>query len=242
MNCKGTAVAFVALILGPSPVQGAQTTKPDFSGVWVLDRAKSDLKSPPLSADQPHSGGGGGGGGGTGGARSGGGRGMGSGSGGGRRGGGGGHGSGGSTARGAPSSSPLKIDLDTYQIGEVADKLTIQHVDPAITIKPAEKTGNSEPTDQAVELTYTADGKTHQKYMADGWVKSKTSWDGQQLVTKAKENSTLGSMEVDEVRSLSADGNMLTIKLTFKGSSSHWTENAVYLRENPETNHVETKK
>jgi hypothetical protein len=239
MNCKGTAVTLVGLILGPSCVQGGQTTKPDLSGVWVLDRAKSDLKSPALSADQPHSGGGGGGMGGT---RSGGGRGMGSGSGGGRRGGTGGHGSGGSIAHGTPTSSPLKLDLDTYQIGEVADKLTIQHTDPAITIRPTEKTGNSEPTDQVVELTYTADGKTHQKYMADGWVKSKTSWDGQQLVTKAKENSTLGSMEVDEVRSLSADGNMLTIKLTFKGSSSHWTENAVYLREKPETNHVETKK
>ena len=56
--------------------------------------------------------------------------------------------------------------------------------------------------------------------MADGGsVKSKTSWKGQQLVTKAKERSTLGSMEVDEARSLSADGNTLTINLTFKGSS-----------------------
>ena len=159
---------------------------------------------------------------------------MGGGSGGGRR--GSGRGTGGSTSRGAAGYSPVKLDIDAYQISEVADKLTIEHADPAITIKPAEKTENSEPSKQPQELTYTADGKTRQTYMADGGsVKSKTSWKGQQLVTKAKERSTLGSMEVDEARSLSADGNTLTINLTFKGSSSHWTQKAVYAREKPDT-------
>jgi hypothetical protein len=79
--------------------------------------------------------------------------------------------------------------------------------------------------------------------MADGGsVKSKTSWEGQQLVTKAKERSTLGSMEVDEARSLSADGNTLTINLTFKGSSSHWTQKAVYARKKLDTKPGENKK
>src|SRR5947199_7965667 len=135
-----------------------------------------------------------------------------------------------------PSYSPLKLDLDLYQIGEVADKLTIEHADPAITIKRAEKTKNSEQPEQPQELTYTADGKTRQTTMADGGsIKSKTNWEGQQLVTKAKEQSTLGSMEVDETRSLSADGNTLTINLTFKGSSSHWKQKAVYAKEKKDT-------
>ena len=76
-----------------------------------------------------------------------------------------------------------------------------------------------------------ADGKTYRKKMADGGlIKSKTSWEGEQLVTKSKEQSTLGSMEIVESRSLSADGNTLTINLSFKGSSSHWTEKAVYTK------------
>lgn len=237
MNCKGVRLALAGLFLGSSWAYGGQTAKPDFSGIWVLDRGKSDLKSPPISADQPHSGGG------SGGARTGGSRGMGGGSGGGRRGGSGGHGMGGSTSRGAATYSPLKLDLDAYQISEVADKLTIEHAEPAITIKPAEKAENSEQSKQPQELTYTADGKTRQTYMDDGGsVKSKTSWKGQQLVTIAKERSPLGSMEVDEARSLSADGNTLTINLTFKGSSSHWTQTAIYAREKPDTKPGENTK
>ena len=234
MNCKGARLTLAGLLLGSSWAYGGQSARPDFSGMWVLDRGKSDLKSPPISADQSPSGRG------TGGTRTGGGRGMGGGSGEGRRGGGGGRGTGGSTSRGAAGYSPMKLDIDAYQVSEVADKLTIVHADPAITIKPTEKTENSE---QTPELTYTADGKTRQTYMADGGsVKSKTSWEGQQLVTKAKERSTLGSMEVDEARSLSADGNTLTINLTFKGSSSHWTQKAVYAKEKPDTKPGENKK
>ncbi len=239
MNCKGARLVLAGL-LGSSWAYGGQNAKPDFSGTWLLDREKSELKSPTIDSTKSSKAGGGGAG--TAGTRTGGGRGMG---GGGRRGSGGrgSGGSGGSASRGTAGYSPLKIDIDAYQVSEVADRLTIEHADPSITIKPAEKTGNSEPGDKIPELTYTVDGKTHQTYMADGgWVKSKTSWEGQQLVTKAKENSTLGSMEVDEARSLSADGNILTIKLTFKGSSSHWTENAVYIREKPEGKSGENKK
>ena len=237
MNCKGIRLTLAGLLLGPSWAYGGQTARPDFSGIWVLDRGKSDLKSPPISTDQSHSGRG------TGGARTGGGQGTGGGSGRGRRGGGGGRGTGGSTSRGAATYSPLKLDIDAYQISEVADKLTIEHADPAITIKPTEKTENSEQTEQAQGLTYTADGKTRQTYMADGGsVKSKTSWEGQQLVTKAKERSALGAMEVDEARSLSVDGSTLTINLTFKGSSSHWTQKAVYAREKLDTKPGENKK
>jgi hypothetical protein len=68
--------------------------------------------------------------------------------------------------------------------------------------------------------------------MADGGsVQSKTSWEGSQLATKSKEKSTLGSIEIVEARSLSEDGNISTISLTYKSSLSHWTERAVYVRQ-----------
>jgi hypothetical protein len=221
--------ALASLTLMSSLVYGAHSGRPDLSGIWLLDREKSDLKSPPLSTDPSRKTGNGGGG-----ARTGGGRGMGNGGGGmgggsmgGGRGGGrrgGGQGVGGATPRVA--GAPLKLDLDFYQIGEVADQLTIEHVDPAITIKPKEK-GEDQPP--LAPLSYTADGKTQETSMVNGGsVKSKTSWQGRQLVTTCKEKSALGSIEIDQTRSLSDDGNTLTIGLTYKGSSSHWTETAVY--------------
>ena len=74
-----------------------------------------------------------------------------------------------------------------------------------------------------------------------GTVISKTNWEGTKLVTKAKEQSTLGSLEVVEARSLSEDGNTLTISLDFKGSSSHWNQKAVYTKEKQFTRKGEGK-
>jgi hypothetical protein len=221
MKRKYLRFALANLTLISSLVCEAQSSRPDLSGIWLLDREKSDLKSPPIDTDQSRKPGTGGGGGG---ARTGSGRGMGgggSGMGGGGR--GSGRGVGGSTPRAAGAA--LKLDLDFYQIGEIADRLTIEHADPAITIKPSENT-----EDQPLPpLSYTADGKTHETSMANGGsIKSKTSWEGQQLVTKCKEKSALGSIEIDEARSLSDDGKTLIINLAYKGSSSHWTEKAVY--------------
>lgn len=228
MKRKYLRFALASFTLMSSSVCGAQSGRPNLSGIWLLDREKSDLKSPPIS---PDSSGKTGTGGGQGSAHTGSGRGMGnnnSGMAGGHMGSGrsGGHGAGGSTPRVA--GAPLKLDLDFYQIGEVADRLTIEHADPAITIKPSEKA-----EDQPLpSLSYTADSKPHETPMANGGsVKSKTSWEGQQLVTKCKEKSALGSIEIDEVRTLSDDGNTLIISLAYKGSSSHWTERAVYRKQ-----------
>ena len=222
MKRKYLRFALANLTLISSLVCEAQSSRPDLSGIWLLDREKSDLKSPPIDTDQSRKPGTGGGGGG---APTGSGRGMGgggSGMGGGGR--GSGRGVGGSTTRAAGAA--LKLDLDFYQIGEVADQLTIEHTDPAITIKPKEKGEDQQPL---APLSYTADGKTHETSMANGdSIKSKTGWEGQQLVTKCKEKSTLGSIEIDEARSLSDDGKTLIINLAYKGSSSHWTEKAVY--------------
>jgi hypothetical protein len=126
------------------------------------------------------------------------------------------------------NAGPARIDIDVYQVGEIADKLTIQHVESAIAITQSFNTGDKEETQ---EWKYTTDGKSHQRKMPDGGiVKSMTRWDGTQLVTKCKEQASLGALEITEVRSLSADGNTLTIKLTNKGSSSNWTQTAVYTK------------
>src|SRR5262249_9446 len=159
-------LTLAGLLLGLSfSAYGGQTARPNLSGIWLLDKERSDLKSPPVNADQPHGAGGGGGRG----ARTGGSRGKGGRGGGG--GGGGGGGAGGSTPRNPTTYSPMKLDLDFYQIGETADKLTIEHADPVITIKPTVK----ESQESSPELSYTADGKAHEAYMADGGsVQSKT--------------------------------------------------------------------
>jgi hypothetical protein len=222
---KYLGFALASFTLMSSSVCGAQSSRPNLSGIWLLDREKSDLKSPPIDTDQSRKAGTGGGRGSTGTGR---GRGTGGGGDSGMGGGGRGRGQGAGSSTPKVAGAPLKLDLDFYQIGEVADRLTIEHADPAITIKPSEKA-----EDQPLpSLSYTADGKPHETSMANGGsVKSKTSWEGQQLVTKCKEKSALGSIEIDEVRSLSDDGNTLIISLAYKGSTSHWTEKAVYRKQ-----------
>jgi len=221
----------IGMVFGSSFILAGHGTRPDFSGTWFLDKENSDLKSPPLDTSQSK-------GGGTGGSRSGsgsrsGGGGMGGGSMGGSRGGGqGGSGKGGSSSRGTGMNSTLKLDLDLYQIEEAADKLAIEQKGASINVKLCSLTENQT---QNLEFKYLADGKTYERKMADGGlIKSKTSWEGEQLVTKSKEQSSLGSMEIVESRSLSADRNTLTINLSFKGSSTHWTEKAVYSKAKPE--------
>jgi hypothetical protein len=222
MNCERLALAFAEILLGSLFIFAGQNGKPNFSGTWLLDIEKSDLRSPPVDTNQER-------GTATGASRAGGhsgggvGRGMGGG-GGGRRG-----GMAGTTPRSPGTSLPMKLDLDFYELSETAPQLTVEHADPVITLRPAQKT---EGQAQFPLLIYTADGKTHETSTADGGsIKSKTSWEGQKLVTRVKEVTKLGSMEIVEARSLSDDGNTLTVNLSYKGSSSHWSEKAVYRKE-----------
>jgi len=230
MNRKRLALVLAEVFVGSLFTFAGQNSKPNFSGTWVLDKEKSDLKGPPINADQTkgtgsggsrgggHSGGGGYSGGG-------GGRGMG---GGGRRGGSGG-GMGGTTSGSRGTSMPMKLDFDFYQISEASSQLTVEHADPVITLKLAPEGEGQTPSEP---LTYTADGKTHETSKSDGgWIKSKTSWEGPKLVTRVKETSKMGSMEIVEARTLSEDGSTFTVDLSYKGTSSHWVEKAVYRRE-----------
>ena len=53
MKRKSVRFALASLTLMSSLVYGAQSSRPDLSGIWLLDREKSDLKSPPISTDPP---------------------------------------------------------------------------------------------------------------------------------------------------------------------------------------------
>jgi len=64
MKRKYLRFALANLTLISSLVCEAQSSRLDLSGIWLLDREKSDLKSPPIDTDQsrkPGTGGGGGG-------------------------------------------------------------------------------------------------------------------------------------------------------------------------------------
>jgi len=224
MKSYSLGLSLIIILSGSTTALGKQEAKPNLSGVWVLDKDKSNLKAPSMSTQGTSAGGAqvshgsnsgssGGHGGGMGGSH---------------RGGMGGSGRGGSSPRqsGGSGSGNARMDIDVYQIGEIADKLTILHADPAILITQSYSTGDKEETQQ---WKYSADGKSYQRKMPDGGiVKSMTHWEGSQLVTKCKEQATLGALEITEMRSLSADGKTLTIKLINKGNSSNWTQTAVY--------------
>jgi hypothetical protein len=63
MKRKYLRFALANLTLISSLVCEAQSSRPDLSRIWLLDREKSDLKSPPIDTDQsrkPGTGGGGG--------------------------------------------------------------------------------------------------------------------------------------------------------------------------------------
>ena len=219
-------VSLIIVLSCSTAALGKQEAKPDLSGVWLLDKDKSNLKAPTMESESHSTGGGQAGRGGSSGSSGGHGGGMG----GSHRGGMGGSSRSGSGARQSGGSVPgvAKMDIDVYQIGEIADKLTIQHADPAIIITQRFNTGDKEETQ---EWKYTVDGKSHQRKMPDGGiVQSTTRWEGTQLVTRCKEHATLGALEIIEVRTLSADGKTLTIKLINKGNSSNWTQTAIYTK------------
>ena len=124
---------------------------------------------------------------------------------------------------------PVKLDVDFYQISEASSQLRVEHSGPVITLRLAPEQEGQAPSEP---LKYTADGKTYETTTSDGGsIKSKTKWEGLKLVTRVKEKSKLGSLEIVEARSLSEDGNTFTVDLNYKGSSSHWVEKAVYRKE-----------
>ena len=162
--------------------------KPNFSGTWTLDKDKSDLGS-------QGQGGGAGRGGGRGGIF---GEGI-PGLGGGRSGGGSRPG-----GRGAAGSG---------MGGFVPTSLVIDHQEPNLIVK---KTMIVEGKEQVEELTYTIDGteNINELSLQGMSMKSKTRWEGNRLVTESESDTPMGTMKIKEVRSLSTDGNEMTMEVT----------------------------
>ena len=234
MSTKKLIGFIIIFLFSCAFVWGGQDKKPNFSGLWVLDTKRSDLNYASLSANQPVSGGKGTeiGGGESGRSRL-----------GGRRGGGAGMVGGGmgrSTSRSSNSGAGLKEIPVIDSFGVVADKLTIVQSDPTVTIQQDFEMGDGEKTHK---FDFTTDGKSTRNVFQDGTaIQSKTYWAGPQLVTKSKVKTPMGFMEVDETRSLSADGSTLTIKIKTKEGSSNWAGKAVYTKGNNNVKDLENNK
>jgi hypothetical protein len=130
----------------------AQGAKPNFSGVWNLDKDKSDMS-------------------------------------------------------GGPGGGPRMV----------SPSMTIEHKDPQLIIKRKFEFQGEERTQ---EMKYTTDGKPNTNEGFRGrTVKSKTSWDGDKLVTEATRETPQGTFETKETYSLSDDGKSLTIEMTRAGAT-----------------------
>ncbi len=241
------AVAISAVLL--TATAWAAEAKPNFSGNWVLDKDKSDLTQPPVGYPRhtrnsrtgvPGIGGGGTGWPGMGGPRIGG---MGGpGMGGPRRGGPdmGDPGWGGTSNGGPDQGASQTGAMGSPAVKSVPYKLVIDHSEPKLTVTRNFNTQGDEPEHQ---LRYTTDGKSNENILPDGKsVKSKTNWEGSQLVTKSNLKTSGGKVEIIESRSLSADHNIMTVEVTAKGDSIQWTRNLVYKREAGETKTDQTEK
>jgi hypothetical protein len=130
--------------------------------------------------------------------------------------------------------------LSSPEVKSVAYKVVIEHSEPKLTVTRNFDTQRDEPGHR---LRYTTDGKSNENILPDGKsVKSKTNWEGSQLVTKSNLKTSEGKVEIVESRSLSADLNTMTIEVTAKGESTQWTRNLVYKRETSESKADQTEK
>ncbi len=239
MRLKTLGIAVGSILIAAS-ILVAEGAKPNFSGTWMLDKDKSDMRMPQSGGGQrsggsgrggPRMGGGGWpgmGGPGMGGPRMGGPRMGGPGMGGPGMGGpdwGGGTSSGGSGRRGSSDDG----QRGTRPRWGIPEKVVIEHAEPALTVMRFVKLDGE---DQEQDSKYTTDGKANKNEMPGGrTVKSKTKWEGLQLVTKSDVESPMGKMEIVETRTLSADGKVMTVALETKGEYGKSIQNLIYTRE-----------
>jgi hypothetical protein len=244
MRLRLQRVSMSLLVFCACSVQ-AQEAKPNFSGTWLLDKEKSDLGSS-IEGSQgrtgepgtrgPRMGGGGMGWPGMGGPHGGGmgGPGM------------GGPGMGGPELGGSQTNDPdaggssQQGRRSGRRMGAAADKLVIEHTEPNLAIQRAFK---NEEGEQNQPLKFTTDGKSNKNTLPDGRsTKSKTHWEGSQLVTKSNVDTPMGSMEITETRSLSADGQTMTLEQYTQGGQRNWTRRLVYTKETSEPKASENEK
>ena len=83
--------------------------------------------------------------------------------------------------------------------------------------------------ERTFESRYTTDGKENVNVGFRGnSTKSKTHWESAELVTESVMETSNGTRETKEVRSLSADGKVMTVETTIKGGFGEGTRKLVY--------------
>jgi hypothetical protein len=110
--------------------------------------------------------------------------------------------------------------------GGTFDSMVIEHKEPNLTIKRKMSFRGEERTQ---ELKYTTNNKKNNNEGFFGTTtESKTHWEGDKLVTESTTETSRGVMETKEVRSLSADGNTMTVEMTTKGGPREGTRKMVF--------------
>jgi hypothetical protein len=113
--------------------------------------------------------------------------------------------------------------------GGMFDSMTIEHNEPNLTIRRKMSFQGEERTQ---ELKYTTNGKKNTNEGFFGTTtESKTHWEGDKLVTESTADTPRGVMETKEVRSVSADGNTMTVEMTTKGGPREGTRKMVFTKQ-----------
>jgi hypothetical protein len=110
--------------------------------------------------------------------------------------------------------------------GGMFDSMSIEHNEPNLTIK---RKMNFQGEERTQELKFTTDKKKNTNEGFFGMpTESKTYWEGDKLVTESTAETPRGVMETREVRSLSSDGNVMTVEMTTKGGPREGTRKLVF--------------
>lgn len=200
-----TCVAMVGVALDVRP--RAQETRPDFTGTWVVESVDVDERP---SSEPGNRGGGGFGRGGFGGGGFGGGRQD------------GGARSGGDGSRGGREGQPPEGSRLGFARYEVGQRIRIRQTADNLIV--------TIPTASGEQMkSYPFDGRETSDAGEAAGVKSKTTWEGAAIVTDTARQISGGrgnvTLKTREVRSISADGLTMTVRVTEESPNGRMTTN-----------------
>ncbi|MCY3759402.1 MAG: hypothetical protein OXG96_16925 [Acidobacteria bacterium] len=113
--------------------------------------------------------------------------------------------------------------------GGMRGSLTIDHKEGMLVIR---QTLNFRGEEQVRTSRFTTDGKESTNPGFGGMsMPSKTTWDGNRLVTESSMETRMGLIQSREVRSLSDDGKTMTVVRTTRGGPRERTQKLVYVKE-----------